>query len=676
MEVLMAPRSTLALLSGIFLLSSPTAWAQEVPGEGDLVITEIVIAPNSGSREWFEVENVSGAQLELDACLLAEGHYDGEKSWTGHDHTIEGSLIIDPGQRAVLMYGTSSDSDPVCAAYSDEALSDCVVETAYRYRSLGFNNNDAELLSITCGGVLVDEAPLDWGLFSDDCPEEAGSNCSVNLAPDAIDASSNDDLSNWCVPWQADLLWDHAGAAAIGTPGQANLCYEVEPWCGAGEAIISELMIAPPDGYDEWIEIFGAGAEACNLGACQLKAGPSADPSYEPGEKDDWEWDVVELEVPFDTLMLEAGGFALLARSDEWISGDGTGGDDIPADLSYSGISLPNSDAEWLHLVCGETVVDSAPIDWPSLSDYCPEGNCSANLAPEAMDAASNDAIAAWCVPPAEAQVINPSGYPIRATPGEVGSCLSLAWPAEGEVIFTELMASPQGGIPEYMELLNTTSSAVDLSFCELRKQRLGEDGELDPESLKRHLIGSDGGELSMQPSAVQLLAYKECLPLGELDTAAGGDTAGGEEASCSLGEYLYSTIQISADEEEHISLVCPGPDGAELVIDSIALNVSVEGVRDGHAIMLDPDMATAEGNDAASAWCEAAFSQKIDALSDDLEDCNYGTPGSLDPCLVDTPEPLQPVCRCSSQQRPAGWAALALLSLGSLLVARRRERC
>ena len=666
----MALRSSIALIPALTLLLVPTAWAQEVPGAGDLVITEITAAPATGSREWFEVQNVSGRDLELEGCLLAEGHYNDEKVWTGNDHTVDGSVVIPADERAVLVYGTSSDTVPLCVAWTDEAMSDCIVESAYRYRSLGFNNGDPELLSITCDAVLVDEAPIDWGAFSGDCPDEADGNCSVNLDPDSIDATANDELSAWCVPWQAALTWDHNGSPSIGTPGAANLCFEVEPWCEPGDAVISELMIDPPDSYDEWIEIFGAGAESCNIGACQLRAGPSPDWTYEPTEEDDWSWDVVDIEVSFDRLMVEAGGYALLARSEEWITGDGTGVDDIPADFTYSGISLPNGDAEWLHLVCGDNLIDSAPIDWSSLSSFCPEGNCSANLSASAQDATSNDDITGWCVPPTDATHVNPSGLTIRATPGSEGSCLELRWPSEGQVVFTELIASPQGGMSEYMELYNTSTSELDLRFCELRKHRLDELGEVDADSLKSHTIGEDGTTLTMAAGGIQLLAYKDCLTSTDTDTA---DTAGPAEG-CDLGEYLYSTIQISADEEEHISLVCPGAAGAEVVVDAIASNFSVEGVRDGHSLMLDPEAANAADNDASSSWCEAAFSQKIDFLSDDIEDCNYGTPGSLDPCLVDTPEPLQPICRCSSQQRPAGALGLALITLGAILIGRRKE--
>lgn len=671
----MALPRPLTLVPFLLLTLPLGAAAQEAPGEGDLVITELVIAPASGSREWFELENVSGDDLELQGCVLAEGHYNDDKQWTGHDDTIDESLVIAAGERAVFMYGTSSDSDPLCAAYADEALTSCTVETAYRYRSLGFNNNDAELLTITCDKTVVDEVPFDWGEFSGDCPDDYDNNCSINLDPSQIDATANDEASNWGVPVEADQAWDHNGSPALGTPGAENMLFMPEPWCEAGDAIFTELMVDPPDGYDEWIEVHGTGDAPCNIGACELRYGLSDDATYEPTEEQDgWEWDVVEIEVPQDSLEVPAGGYVLLARTDEWVTGDGTGKADIPADFSYSGISLTNSEAKWLHLVCGDTVIDTAPVDWdvPTLAERCPEGNCSANLPEDLENSSDNDEVSNWCIPPLEPTYVNPSNEIIRATPGGAGACLELAWPAVGEVIFTEFMASPQGGAAEYIELLSLASSEVDLDFCSLKKHRLDEEDNIDESSIKTYVIGSDGSSLSVDAGATQLLSYGDCLfPSG--DTGGVVDTGEGDLA-CSMGELVYSTIQMSGDEEEHLTLVCPDADGNDVEVDSTSFQLSVLGVRDGHSLMLDPDYATAEDNDFSSSWCMAAYSQKIEDLSDDVEDCNYGTPGVMDPCLVDTPEPLEPICRCSSRSAPGGWSALALLALAGVLFARREE--
>ncbi|MFH1463295.1 MAG: lamin tail domain-containing protein [Pseudomonadota bacterium] len=646
-----------------------TALAQEVPGAGDLVITEIVIAPITGSREWFEVENVTGDALELQGCILAEGHFNDEKVWTGHEDTVDDSLVIPAGARAVLAKNT--DTGQPCAAFSDGKLTACSAEVAAFYGSLGFNNSDAETLSVTCDGTLVDEVPFDWAAFSGDCPEAYDANCSVNLDPASVDATANDDLAAWCVPWQADPSWDHAGQPSLNTAGQPNLCYAPEPACLPGEALFSELMIAPPDGYKEWVEVLGAAT--CSLDGCQILEGPSADPTYVPTEKDGWTWSVIALDAPAGGLTLQPAARALLARSSEWITGDGTGPGDIPADLSVSGMSLPNSEVSWLHLVCEGQTVDSAPLDWAAFSAMCPAGNCSVNLQADHERAAENDDLANWCLPPVDSLYINAAGELIQATPGQPGACLAMDWPGAGEVIFTEVMASPQGGVPEYLELDNLAARQVDLTFCSLEKHRLDEAGEIDPDSIKRYLIGNDGRTLQIAAGALQLLAYGDCLFDG--DTGDGGDTAVGGEIQCAWDEFSYGTIQLTADEEEHLSLLCPDGAGGETTIDAITVAFSEQGVRDGHALMLDPAKADAEANDAPSAWCEAAFSQKIHQLSDDIEDCNFGSPGALSDCAEDVPEPLQPICRCGASGAPASGLAAFLMGLAAFGLRRRRGR-
>jgi hypothetical protein len=659
MEVLM-PIATLTLSA---LLLSPSVLAQEAPGEGDLVITELLIAPANSHREWFEVENVSGVDLELQGCVLAE---------SGNDDTIDDSLVIAAGERAVL--AKSSSTDQTCAAYGDEGLTSCNAEVAAFYGSLTFNNSGTETLSITCGKVLVDQVSYDWGAFSDDCPDEYGNNCTVNLASEAVDAAANDDPANWCVPWQATPTWDYGGSPSLNTAGEPGLCVLPPDPCTDG-VVITELMAAPSDGYNEYIELYGVNSEACNLNGCTLMVGQSDDVTYEPTEEDDWSWKLTTIEATYDTLELVPGEHLLLAKGEDWVVGDGTSEPDLPADYNYGTVTLSNSNEEWVHLVCDGQVMDSAPSSWGAFSDFCPEGGCSVNLAPSAYDATSNDALESWCIPPLEAVYTGPEGDLFRGTPGAEGACMSLAWPAEGEVIFTEVMATPQGGIPEYLELYNTGTAELDLTFCTLRKHRLDEAGEVDEGSIDEYLIGEDSRTLSMAAGAVQLLSYGDCLPWGDLDTAETTDTGGEGTAACAQGEFPYRSIQISSDPWEHLSLVCPDGAGGELVVDAIALSFSELGVRAGHALMLEPERATATDNDADSAWCEAAFSQKIDELSDDIEDCNYGTPGVLDPCLEDQPEPLQPVCRCSSQARPSGWFGLALLSLAAVLRGRRRER-
>ncbi len=640
----------LSSLIGLMALAAP-ALAQDY---GDLVISEISIAPSTGAPEWFELHNPTSAAIDLQGCALYEGKGTGGApyDWVERDHTVSDPTSVSAGGYALL-----TKTSDACLAFDSDALTNCIALPDYAYGSLGFNNSGApEHLAIECGGTLIDEITYDWTVFDDDCTTADGKNCSVNLRSELLDADANDDWSSdsWCVPLEAELAWDINGSEFIGTPGQANLCPTLLDPCVEADAMFTELMPAPPDGYKEWIELYGLAGSECNLSGCEIRQGVSADP-FDTAE----EWDVVLLEGTGGNLPMVNGDFLLLAKSDECVAGTGTGDDfvcDIPADLTYSSISLPNSDDKWLHLVCGDTLVDSAPVQWGDFEAFCPDKGCAVGLNPDSWNVNDNDLIDHWCVAGSDQALTNPSGETIYGSPGAENECLTRVWPAPGEIIFTELIASPQGGVSEYMELHNNASNARDLTFCELRKWRLDEAGEVDPDSVKTYLFGEDSTELSMEGGADQLLAYSSCL--WEED----------ETGACAGGEYLYSRIQITADQAEHLAILCDGE-----IVDQVVFHSDAEGVRAGHSWMLDPGSYDAEANDNSANWCESAFSQQLDELSFPEDDkCNYGTPGEPNECTVSQPDPPDPVLRCATG--PSGFAWLGLLGLAGLLIRRRRQ--
>ncbi len=637
----------------------------DTPVYGDLVISELMIAPATGAKEWIELYNVSAVELDLLDCVLTE-------SGTG-ENTFEESVILQPGEHLAMV--KVSDKDSFCMAYADEKLSKCILETEAFYSGVTLNNSEDEVI-LSCDGQLVDSVAYNWDDYESACWLDDEKNCSINLCPGYEDPKSNDDPGNWEVPVDAGTYYDSAGVEALATPAAVNSCMTPISACTAGDAFFSELMAAPPDGYKEWIELFGTSATECNLSSCSILIGPYDDHSLEPGKDDKWSWTEVEIAGENDRLSIISGQHLLLARSSDWITGlgKGKGKDDIPSDYSSSSISLSNSDEKWLHLVCGSELVDSAPLYWPQFSDYCPQSNCSVNLAPANYNGTDNDELTSWCLPPDEPTYTNPAGEEIRATPGEEGECLFKNWPTAddsgGEMVITEVIASPQGGAPEFIELMSLSQESRELTYCTLQKHRLDENGDIDEDSITTYLLGEDGRELELEAGAVQLLTYKTCLYASDTGTS---DTASEGSSSCDAGEFSYSTIQISADVEEHISLICPDENWNEVEIDSISFNFDVLGVRDGHSLMLDPGAATTADNDDLDNWCHAAFSQKIEDLSDDVEDCNYGTPGELGDCLVDQPETLRPVCRCGSAAAPRAWWAPALLGLLALMGIRRR---
>ncbi|MBN2799023.1 MAG: lamin tail domain-containing protein [Deltaproteobacteria bacterium] len=628
---------------GPFSLWTLLTLSASAQSAGDAVITEISIAPNADVSEWFELTNRSGHTLDLSGCTLYEGS-GAEGDWAnwGHQYTIA-NLTLANNQRGVLMNNDGADD---CVAYTSTALTTCDVPPDVVYSALSFNNTGTERLALVCNGTLIDAISYAWSTFSADCSLANNKNCSVALRETNLTATANDDWSAdaWCVPEGSEYI-DEAGTTARGTPGETNVCPQILGSCGAGQAVFTELMIDPPDGYKEFIELYGAGGSECNLSGCQLMEGPNPDPFAVE------DWDVITLTGQANNLPLMSGDHFLLARSSEWVAGTMVAGEfvgQIPADYTYSGISLPNTEESWVHLVCDGSRVDSAPVDWESLVALCPGGNCAANLNPSGYTAAANDALSGWCVPPPGNTFTNPAGEEIVATPGARSVCLSLNWPDPGEVIFTEALISPQGDVPEYLELKNITSAERDLSYCALRRYRLGDDGEENPDSVKLTLLGADGVDVSVIAGGIQLLSYKDCV-------------FPDENGDCTLSA-LYDTIQLSATEDEHLQLLCDG-----VLIDEVSLYHDGEGIRPGHAMMLDPGAETTEGNDDTSAWCEAAFSQRVEGLCDvENGDCNYGTPGVQNICLTDKPTPPDPVMRCSSSGGTGAWwsAALAMLAM------------
>lgn len=613
---------------------------------GDVVISEISIAPAADVSEWFEVVNRTGASVDLAGCTLYEGSgAAGDYANWGHSFVVN-ALVIPGGQRGVLMNNDGADT---CVAYTSSSMTTCGVPPDILYNTLSFNNTGTERLALVCGGAVIDEISYSWTPFAAECPLAGNKNCSVALRENRMNASDNDDWSSdtWCVSTGRDYI-DEAGTTARGTPREANQCPEIMDRCGAGEVVITELMIDPPDGYKEFIELYGASSD-CNLSGCELREGPSSDGLAAE------DWAVVTLEGNGANLPIAGGDHLLLARSSDWIAGQMSGGTfvgSLAADYSYSGISFSNTSASWLHLVCDGAIVDSAPVDWQSLVALCPGENCSANLSPSSYTASANNAVSAWCVPPADDTWVNPAGETIVATPGQRGACVSLNWPDAGEVIFTEALISPQGDVPEYLEVKNISGSSLEISYCTLRRFRTDEGGAELADSVKTAMLGS-GETLEVEVGESQLLSYNRCL-------------LPDENGNCPT-ESFYSTVQLSAGEAEHLQLLCDG-----LLIDEVVLAHDEAGIRAGHAMMLDANAESSTLNDDPTNWCEAAFSQNIAALCfTDEGDCNYGSPGAANECLTERPTPPDPVVRCAAVSGlGAGWAGI-----GALLIGFRRRK-
>ncbi len=641
----------LALLALLFPLS-----AQAVE-PGEVVITEVLIDAPSAD-EWFELVNTTGGSLSLDGCVIAEG-----ATGVENDHTIT-ALDIPAGGRAVLGKGSE------CVAWDDGGA--CLVPTDYSYSTLSFNNGEPEVLTLTCGGSLIDEVTYDWTTFDADCPD--GTVCSVNLKADAEDAASNDDWEGqFCVAPVETLFYTQTTDSLLpsqGTPGSAGQCPVTGTLCGAGDVTFTEMMIAPPStsSTKEWLELYGTG-NGCELQGCQLLEGPDSQPPASPDDA----WDVEIMDADGGSLTVSSGQHLLFAKSADWVVGDGTLPEDRPADYRYTGISLGNDDVGFIHLVCDGTTVDSAPVNWPEWEEGCPSGGCSANLGPAAYDPDANDSTAAWCVPPSDSVYLNAEGDPIVATPGETGICTTYAWPSPGEFVFTEVMVAP-ASTPEWFELWSTADESRELTLCGVRKYRKDQAGEIDSDTVDEYVIGEDGRTLALAPGEVRVFSEGECL----LGTEGGGDddSASGDDdslpaedegaPSCENGEFVYSSVSFTNSEEEFLALVCPDGQGGETVVDEVSYDPTADGIREAHSMMFEPGEDPSVANDDREDWCEAAFSQCF--LEAGEGECNYGTPGELGECLTDDQDWPEggPGCRCdSAPSHPWNASGFLLILLG-----------
>ncbi len=692
------------------LLLSLSAAVAAPPAVGDLVITEILADDSCGYNEWFEVYNTSGAEVDLDGCLLESIN---TASGTEYDHTVAGPATVAAGAYGVLYRKTTSSCDDGVEASKVDAAG--AVPVVYQYEALRISNGDPNILRITCGTDVIDEVTLEADQFDCDALSSDGTtgtygSCTLQLDPaGAISAADNDDATvseggAWCESNVADTYTDvtppfhdaeetepWGPLTSLGTPGAANQCGDggvtggsddgsgsgsgsgsgeddggepvvVPPdVCVPGDVVISELMIAPRDGAnaDEWIEVYGSGG-GCNLHSCVIESWTDAD-----GLRDE-----AVINAADDSLQLSPGDFAVLARgtsSDRDAGGiiwtDSAGNDTAAAYLYDYAVYLRSEPGE-VRLVCDGQLVDSAVLDWGAFEDLigaCPDGWCSVNLHPGFMSPEANDDVSNWCVPPADGNLYShtdPNGdtWQFLGTPGKENDCPFFDWPTEGEAAFIEIMTAPQD-TNEWFELYNATDRDLELTLCELRREKSGydeESGEYGVLTEQSWLIGEDGVEVVVPKGSVQLFVKDDCL----IPEVTAGDT-GAATSECTYDQVFYGSLAFTADSDESITLICPDATGGTVVVDRIEFNMAVQGIRDGHSLQLDasqlgPDAHTV--NDNPDQWCEAAFSQEF--YKADEESCNYGTPGEAGQCLTDPLNPPDTVCRCSSTSWRGLWVA------------------
>ncbi|MEQ8564027.1 MAG: lamin tail domain-containing protein [Deltaproteobacteria bacterium] len=137
---------------------------------GDIIFTEIMQNPaavSDNEGEYFEVHNTTGASLDLTGCTVTD---------EGSDTHVINQPVVVPAGGYVALARTSSAGFVSPYIYADINL-----------------GNGSDSLVLICGGTEIDRVAWDNGATF---PDPSGA--SMNLDPSALNATSNDDGSNWC----------------------------------------------------------------------------------------------------------------------------------------------------------------------------------------------------------------------------------------------------------------------------------------------------------------------------------------------------------------------------------------------------------------------------------------------------------------------------------------------
>jgi hypothetical protein len=160
------------------------------PGEGDLVITEIMASPQASSDttgEWFEV--LARNDVDLNDITI--------KNASGSTDTVQSMNCLRVLSGEYALFARSADPFVNGALPSPTALYSV---------SLSSTN---ERLTLTRGDAGIDEAAV----------TASSSGKAWQLDPSKLDPLSNDDPANFC---KAPLLWSTDGGGDYGSPAEAN----------------------------------------------------------------------------------------------------------------------------------------------------------------------------------------------------------------------------------------------------------------------------------------------------------------------------------------------------------------------------------------------------------------------------------------------------------------------
>jgi len=209
LNVLLSNISSNALIDdgfGVGTITDDDTPAVTCPNVGDLVITEIMQNPSAvldDNGEYFEVYNQTGANIDMFDYVIKD---------SGSNTEMVSSSVIVPANGYALF-----------AINGDNLTNGGLPVVDYVYSNINLSNSTDDLL-LVCNGTVIDSVGWDNGATF---PDPNGA--SMNLDPGSLNATDNDDGSNWC---ESTSVY---GDGDLGTPKAAN--------DGCGSTPLPELSI-------------------------------------------------------------------------------------------------------------------------------------------------------------------------------------------------------------------------------------------------------------------------------------------------------------------------------------------------------------------------------------------------------------------------------------------------
>jgi hypothetical protein len=378
---------------------------------GDLIITEIMANPagDDTGKEWFEVYNNTGKDIDIAGVELLAGPQDGSSPKI---HAVTAGTI-QAGQYFVFG-GIADDLKPAYVNYGYGT-------------GLGSLLNDTGKISLRCNATIVDEVVY-RGAASGAARGFTGA-----VPPDAV---ANDDTTKWC---DATVEYE---AGDTGSPGAANESCGAPPGASTcddngqtrdivfpqvGDVVISEIMPNPnkvADDDGEWFEL--TVLNDVDLNGLEIGTTPGTPRT-----------------VIVDSLCRHraAGSRLVFARNSDATMNGGL----PPVETTFS-FGMSNAGGT-LYVGANGVVLDQ--ITWTKSSD-----GGSTSLDPGHLDPTVNDDETVWCTS------TRTYGDGDHGTPGEENDECSVALPAgqcidgdavrdvvapgTGDLVITEVLPNPK----------------------------------------------------------------------------------------------------------------------------------------------------------------------------------------------------------------------------------------